>query len=52
MEKHIDIAIKRREEIVTGNVEPVPLIDLLLPLLENMSDEELEELYKDLKNNN
>jgi hypothetical protein len=50
MSEHIDIALKRREELETGRVKAVPLIDLLMPLLENMSDEELEELYKELKN--
>ena len=46
-DKHIDVALKRQEEIETGKVEAVPLIDLLIPLLESMDDEELEALYQD-----
>ena len=46
-DKHIDVALERQEEIETGRVEAVPLIDLLIPLLESMDDEELEALYQD-----
>lgn len=48
-DKHIDTALRRQEEIEIGKIKPVPLIDLLLQLLEDMDDAELEELYKDLK---
>jgi Ca2+-binding EF-hand superfamily protein len=42
-------ALERLKEVETGTVKVVPLIDLLMPLLEKMSDEELEQLYEELK---
>lgn len=32
-------------------VKPVPIMELLMPLINHMSEEELNELYKDLTNN-
>jgi hypothetical protein len=44
------LACNQLKEIETGKVKAVPLIDLIMPLIENMSEEELRDLYKELKN--